>query len=44
MKTYDINDVEKILNTQDTAAFLTSGASMQPLLRTHKDIVVIKKA
>lgn len=44
MKTHDINDVEKILNTQDTAAFLTSGASMQPLLRTHKDIVVIKKA
>ena len=43
MKTYDINDVEKILNTQDTAAFLTSGASMKPLLRTHKDIVVITK-
>ena len=36
--------MEKALQTQDTAAFLTSGASMRPLLRTHKDIVVIKKA
>lgn len=44
MKTYDINAVEQALETQDTAAFLTSGASMRPLLRTHKDIVVISKA
>ncbi len=44
MKTYDINDVIEVLKTQETAAFLTSGASMRPLLRTHKDIVVIKKA
>lgn len=44
MKTYDINAVEEVLKTQDTAAFLTSGASMRPLLRTHKDIVVIAKA
>lgn len=44
MKTYDINAVEQALKTQETAAFLTSGASMRPLLRTHKDIVVIKKA
>lgn len=44
MKTYDINAVEEALKTQDTAAFLTSGASMRPLLRTHKDIVVISKA
>ncbi len=44
MKTYDINAVEQTLETQETAAFLTSGASMRPLLRTHKDIVVIKKA
>ncbi len=43
MKTYDINAVEQVLETQYTAAFLTSGASMQPLLRTHKDIVVISK-
>lgn len=42
MKTYDINAVEELLKTQDTAAFLTNGASMYPLLRTHKDIVVIK--
>lgn len=43
MKTYDINSVEEALKTQKTAAFLTSGASMRPLLRTHKDIVVIEK-
>lgn len=44
MKTYDINAVEEALKTQDAAAFLTRGASMRPLLRTHKDIVVISKA
>lgn len=44
MKTYDINSVEEALQTQETVAFLTRGASMRPLLRTHKDIVVIKKA
>lgn len=44
MKTYDINMVEEALQTQDTVAFLTNGASMRPLLRTHKDIVVITKA
>lgn len=44
MKTYDITAVEQALATQETAAFLTRGASMYPLLRTHKDIVVIKKA
>lgn len=43
MKTHDINAVEQVLATQDTAAFLTSGASMMPLLRTHKDIVVISR-
>lgn len=44
MKTCDINSVEEQLKTQDTAAVLTRGASMYPLLRTHKDIVVIGKA
>ena len=44
MKTYEINAVEQQLKTEDTAAFLTRGASMYPLLRTHKDIVVISKA
>ncbi len=44
MKTYDINDVIEVLKTQESAAFLTSGASMLPLLRTHKDIVIIKRA
>lgn len=44
MKTYDINAVSQQLELQDTVAFLTAGASMRPLLRTHKDIVVIKKA
>lgn len=44
MKTYNVNMVEELLKTQDTAAFLTSGSSMYPLLRTHKDIVVIERA
>ncbi len=44
MKTYDINTVEQQLLTQDTVASFTSGASMRPLLRTHKDIVVISRA
>ena len=43
MKTYDINAVEEALKKQESVAFLTSGASMRPLLRTHKDMVVIKK-
>ena len=43
MKTYDINAVEEALQTQESAAFLTNGASMRPLLRTHKDMVVIVK-
>lgn len=43
MKTYDIGVVEEQLKTQETVAFLTRGASMKPLLRTHKDIVVISK-
>ena len=44
MKTYDINAVEDALKTQDNVASLTRGASMRPLLRTHKDIVVIARA
>ena len=44
MKTCEINAVEEQLKIQNTAAFLTRGASMYPLLRTHKDIVVISKA
>lgn len=43
MKTYDINDAINQLETQESAAFFTRGASMRPLLRTHKDIVVIAK-
>lgn len=43
MKTYDINSVEEQLKTNESVAALTSGASMYPLLRTHKDIVVISK-
>lgn len=43
MKQYDINAIEETLKTQDTASFLTCGASMRPLLRTHKDIVVITR-
>lgn len=44
MKTYNISSAEEILKTNETAAFLTAGASMYPLLRTHKDIVVISRA
>lgn len=44
MNSCEINAIEQQLKTQDTASFLTKGASMYPLLRTHKDIVVIKKA
>ena len=44
MKTYDINSVEEALKTEESVAFLTRGASMHPLLRTHKDIVVIAPA
>ena len=44
MKTCEINAVEEQLKTDGTAAFLTRGASMYPLLRTHKDIVVIGPA
>ncbi len=43
MKTYAINEVEAKLQTEDTVAFLTIGASMRPLLRTNKDIVVISR-
>lgn len=44
MKTYDLSVVEEQLKTQTNVAFLTKGASMYPLLRSHKDIVVISKA
>ncbi|MDO4608002.1 MAG: S24/S26 family peptidase [Clostridia bacterium] len=43
MKTYDINEVELRLKTEPTVAYLTSGASMRPLLKTNRDIVVISK-
>ncbi len=43
MKCCDINDVEQQLNIFETAAFLTKGASMRPLLKTNRDIVVITK-
>ena len=43
MKTYDINAVEKQLQTEKEVASFTRGASMRPLLRTHRDIVIISK-
>lgn len=43
MKTYNLNSAEEILQHEETTYFLTSGASMYPLLRTHKDIVVINR-
>lgn len=42
--TQDITQAESILQKNESAAFLTSGSSMYPLLRTHKDIVVINRA
>lgn len=44
MTPHDIIKAETVLQNNKTAAFLTSGCSMYPLLRTHKDIVVITKA
>ena len=44
MKTHNINSAQEVLQQNETAAFLTSGYSMYPLLRTNKDIVVISRA
>ncbi len=44
MKTHNINSAQEVLKQNETAAFLTSGYSMYPLLRTNKDIVVISRA
>ncbi len=44
MKTHNIDSAKEILQQNETAAFLTSGISMYPLLRTRKDIVVISRA
>lgn len=44
MKAYSLNSAEEVLKNNETAYFLTSGTSMKPLLRTHKDIVVISRA
>lgn len=43
MKVYSLNSAEEVLKNNETSYFLTSGASMKPLLRTHKDIVVISR-
>lgn len=43
MKPHNISSAQEVLEQNETAAFLTSGASMYPLLRTHKDIVVISR-
>lgn len=43
MNTYNLNTAEARLSEQKTAAFLTSGASMRPLIRSRKDIVVISR-
>ena len=44
MKTHNLDLAKEILQSNESAAFLTSGASMRPLLRTHKDIVIISRA
>ena len=43
MQYSDLNTVGETLSHKDEAATLTSGCSMRPMLREHKDIVVIKK-
>lgn len=43
MKAYSLNSAEEVLKNNETSYFLTSGTSMKPLLRTHKDIVVISR-
>ena len=37
------NDVAEALKTKEEAMTLTAGCSMRPMLREHKDIVVIRK-
>lgn len=39
----NINQVAQKLETQNEASFLTSGVSMWPLFKTHRDIAVVKK-
>lgn len=43
MNATSINTAEEQLKTNESAAFLTSGTSMRPLIRAHKDIVVISR-
>lgn len=44
MKVENVTFVHETLKKQDEVAFLTRGASMHPLLRSQKDVVIIKKA
>lgn len=39
----DLNSVYEALKEKPEASVLTSGASMRPMLRQHKDIVVIER-
>lgn len=43
MESREYVSVEELLKTQDEVMTLTRGISMRPLLRQHRDIVVIKK-
>lgn len=43
MKAYNLSSAEEVMKNSETAYFLTSGTSMMPLIRTHKDIVVISR-
>lgn len=43
MNVENISSVCESLKNQDEVAFLTRGASMHPLLRSQKDVVIIKK-
>ena len=43
MQNTDLNTVGEMLLQNEEAASLTAGASMRPMLREHKDVVVIKR-
>lgn len=43
MQNSNLQDAGTVLQTSDEISVLTSGASMRPMLRQHRDVVVIKR-
>lgn len=43
MQYLDIDEIEKVLEQNQEVCSLTVGISMRPMLREHKDIVIIKR-